>query len=174
MDRIFFEERQKLAAVWVWVIVLVGLAISYPLLRILYDQLVLGEGGVFTVKKTIWLLCLLAIVHGVVIWLAATHSLEVKIGPSGIYYRSFPTHDAPKLIEKKSIVGYVIREVRLNDFFNSGSELSTRKSETIKFYSITGSTVLELTLPGDQKILLGTESKDSLAWAMKRLLDNPT
>lgn len=164
MDRMFFEEKQKLAAVWSWVVVVVGLAMSFPLLRILYFQLLIQEEQQLSVKGAISLLGGLMLVVAVVVWLTATYSLEVKIGNSGIYYRSFPSHQDLTLIEKKAIVGYMIREITFNDY---------GKANAANVYSISGSTVLEVTLAGDQKIVLGTQNKESLDWAMKKLLDNP-
>ena len=173
MEQIYFEEKQKLSRVWVWIILMVVLAMTFPLDRMLYINLILNEETRLSTRNLVALLSLLLISVGVGVWLAAVFHLDVKIRPSGIYYRYFPHHAKPRLIERQSIVSYEIRKIELKEFIQSRRDRRPGRSNGNQVLTVYGDTVLELVLVGGRKIILGTSDKENVSRAMKKLLDNP-
>ena len=56
MEQIYFEEKQKLSRVWVWIILMVGLAMTFPLDRMLYINLILNEETRLSTRNLVALL----------------------------------------------------------------------------------------------------------------------
>jgi hypothetical protein len=171
MERIFYEEKQKLPAVYTWLVVAAGLAMMFPLFRILYQLTVLGSESSMSITKVSILLVMLFVILGFVVWLTASFSLEVRIGASGIHYRYFPRHLKDQFIEARAIAGYDVRDLTLKEIIQSRRDRRLG-SDFAQVYSVNGRTVVEVRLSGGQKVVLGAGNKDSISWAMKKLLEN--
>ena len=174
MERIFYEEKQKLPAIYSWLVVVAGLGMMFPLLSILYQLIVLDQESQMSVNKVSLLLLLLFVSLAVVVWLTASFSLEVRIGASGIHYKYFPHHKKEKTIEVRSIAGYEVRDITWKEMIQSRGDRRRGRSGVLEIFSVVGRTVVEVRLGGGEKILLGAGSKDSISWAMKKLLENPS
>ena len=169
MDRIFYEERQRLSPILAWVVAAVGLGMTFPLFRLLYFQVILEENMGINVKKIGIVLFFLMVTLAFLVWLTAAYKLDVKIDSSGIRYHYFPHHYHPKRIERQTIVGYEVREIQLSELIQMNKRLGTPDNKQV--CTISGKTVVDITFAADQHIVLGTTNKDSIRWAMKKLLE---
>jgi hypothetical protein len=174
MDRILFEEKQKLPGVMTWIALTAGLAACFPVMRGVYLRTVLeepwGDPSLSNMEAMLLLIFLLACV-GLMLWFLTNIYLEVIIDQTGIWYRYFPHHRKRQRIEKNLIASFVIRDLRWY-------EMARRRSKRLPWpngdqrFSISGRKVLELTLNGGQKVILGTQDKDRVIWAMGKLTSN--
>lgn len=169
MERIFYEDKQRLSPVWAWVVAVVGLGMTFPMFRLLYLQVILEENMGINARKTAIVLCFLIITLAFLVWLTAAFSLDVKIDSAGIHYHYFPHHYHPKRIDRQAIVGYEVRELQLSELIQTRKRLGSSSNKQV--CTVSGKTVVDITLADNQHIVLGTANKDSIRWAMKKLLE---
>lgn len=169
MERIFYEERQRLSPTWAWLVAVVGLGMTFPLFRLLYKQVILEENMGINARKIAIVLCFLIVTLAFLVWLTAAFNLDVKIDSSGVRYHYFPHHYYAKRIERQAILGYEVREIKLNELFQPKKRLGS--SSNTQVCTVSGKTVVDIILADNQHIVLGTANKDSMRWAMKKLLE---
>jgi hypothetical protein len=174
MERVFYEEKQKFPPYIGWLVVVVSLGMTVPLFRILYIGLVLGEPTDSNPKKIAAILGLMILIMAFVAWLTFSYSLEFQVSREGIKYWSFPSYSKPRFVERSNIVAYEIRKFRFADIVKTRHDMKFELSGYREMITVNGSDVLELVLSGDRKIILGTQSRESTLWAMKKMMDNQT
>lgn len=174
MDRIFFEEKQKLTRAITWTVFFVGLACCSPIIRGAYIRGVLhepwGDTSMSDLEVFLLLTFILAMV-GLMFWIISSVYLEIVIDQTGIWYRSFPQHWKRRRIEKASITAYLVRKIRWNEMIQGRSN-KIQRSKGNGIFHIRGDKVLELTLSGGEKLIVGTQEAESVIWAMGKLMSN--
>lgn len=171
MGRLFYEEKQKVPALLVWLVVVLVLGMITPVLWVIYRQVVLDQDTGADITKLTLVVIGLALVLSFVIWLVASLYLEIRIGPLGIDYGYHPHYLKPRHVDVDAVASYVVRDVRLKDYFHSSLDRRLGSGATGEVFTLAGSTVVEIYLRGGERIVLGTENKESLTWAMKKLLE---
>lgn len=175
MDQVFFEEKQKLPVILRWIVVFTGLALCFPFMQGMYVRSIfhepLGEASMSNMELMI-LPSIVALIAGLMAWLVSSMYLEIKIDQSGIFYRFFPHQIKTKRIDKKTIADFMIRKLRWIELVQSKHAGKFRQSEKNQILRLSGTMALELRMPGDLKIILGTQNPEGLRWAMKKLMSN--
>ncbi len=169
MERIFYEERQRLSPIWAWLVAVVGLGMTFPLFRLLYMQVILEENMGIDARKIAIVLCFLIITLAFLVWLTSAYNLDVKIDSSGVLYHYFPHNLYAKRIERQAIIAYEVRELQLSELIKPKKRLGVPGNKQV--CTVSGKTVVDITLADDQHIVLGAINKDSIRWAMKKLLE---
>jgi hypothetical protein len=173
MERVFFEEKQKLPGYVVWIVVFTSLAMCVPLLRGLYFRLVLNEpwGKSGFGNNEIWLaIALVLLVAGLVVWLLVSMSLVVKIDEKGIAFRISPGAGKEKRIPREQILGYEVRKLKWNELVQSRKSRRLLQQGKSQMYRFRGRMALVLKLTDDVTIILGTANADGMIWAMRKLM----
>ncbi len=174
MDRVFFEEKQKLPQFVPWIAGIIGLGSCSPLFWGIYVRTALHEpwGDVSMSNLELYLLfAFLLSMAGLMFWMISNVSLEVTIDQAGIWYRSFPHHWKRQRVEKTSISAYVVRKLQWNEMLQRRTKGIRRPNANEKFL-ITGNMALVLTLEGGKTLTLGTRDSESVNWAMGKLMSN--
>ncbi len=169
MERIFYEERQRLSPIWAWLVAVAGLGMTFPLFRLLYKQVILEENMGINARKIAIVLCLLIVTLAFLVWLTSAFNLDVKIDSTGVRYHYFPHHYYAKRIERQTIVAYEVREIQLSELIEPKRRLGSPSNKQV--CTVSGKMVVDIILADNQHIILGTTNKDSMRWAMKKLLE---
>lgn len=175
MDRVFFEEKQKLPSAIPWIAGIAGLGGCAPLFWGIYVRTALDETWGESSMSNLELYMLFAFMLSMVVlmfWIISSVSLEVTIDQAGIWYRSFPHHWKRQRVEKASISAYAIRKLQWKEMLHRRTKGFRRSNANEKFL-ISGNMALILTLHGGKTLTLGTRDSDSVTWAMGKLMSNP-
>jgi len=175
--KIFFREEQRLTdspKKWIFVVVyiLVMVILGYGMMK----QLVLGKPWGNHPMSNAGLLLTFSIVEMFMSGIAMlqTHTkLIVYIDKEGIHYR-FPVFvRKERLIKRKQIVGYDVREYRpLKETGGWGLRKRAiyRMADKGITYKIMGNMGLKLYLADGRRLLLGTRRPEAMKRAMKKLM----
>ena len=175
MDRVFFDEKQKLPVIIRWIVIFTGLALCFPFMQGMYVRSILHEpwgDASLSNSELMTLPVIVAMIAGSVAWLVSSMFLEIKIDQSGIYYRFFPHQIKTRRIDKKTIADFMIRKLRWIELAQSKHAGKFRRSDKDQIFRLTGTMALELRMHDDLKIILGTQNPEGLRWAMKKLMSN--
>jgi hypothetical protein len=173
VERVFFEERQKLPGHVVWIVIFTAVAMCVPLLRGLYFRLVLNEpwgNGDFSNKEICLALAFVVGVSALVVWLLVSMNLVVKIDSAGITYRSFPGAGREKRVTRQDIHAYEVRKLKWNELVQSTKSRRLLQQGKSQIHRFSGKTGLVLKLADGVTIILGTTNPDGMIWAMKKLM----
>jgi hypothetical protein len=173
MERVFFEEKQKLPGYIVWIVVFTSLAMCVPLLRGLYMRLVLNEAwgkSSFSNVEICMSLAAVILVAGLVVWLLASMNLVVKIDGGGISYVSYPMGGRETRIGRQDIHSYEVRKLKWDELLQSTKSRRLLKQGKSQIHRFSGAMGLVLKLADDATIILGTRNPDGMIWAMKKLM----
>ena len=173
MERVFFEEKQKLPGYVVWIVVFTSLAMCVPLLRGLYIRLVLNEtwgNSGFSNFEICISLAAVFLIAPVIVWFLATMNLVVKIDSGGISYVSTPVDGKEKRITRQEIHSYEVRKLKWDELLQSTKSRRLMQQGKSKIHRFSGTMGLVLRLPGEATIILGTTNPDGMIWAMKKLM----
>lgn len=175
MEKVFFDEKQKLPGLLSWFIVFIGLAICFPLLRGLYLRSILHQEWNSESMSNLGILALLSlllVVNGVVVWLVSSLYLELKIDQGGISYRYFPNHRGFRRINRNAIAAYVVRKLTWTEKIRGKRRRRLRGPDESQIFIVNGSQALIINLSTGQKLILGTQNPEGMGWAMKKLMSN--
>ncbi|MDZ4714122.1 MAG: hypothetical protein SH819_01515 [Cytophagales bacterium] len=169
MERFFFEEKQRLPRLLVWVVLFACLALTGCAWWILEYH------GEFSTSTSAGKLVLMMLPAGVLVWLTAVFRLEVTVTAKALEYRYYPHQWKSRKIEKDAIAGYQFRRITFGEFVQARRDRRLgrfRRSQGLQVLAAWGTDAMELTLQSGQKILLGTQDTTSMTWAMKKLMEN--
>jgi hypothetical protein len=172
----FFAEEQKFSPFKVLLIVLPAWVVTgYILGNGLYQQLVLEKPWgdepmqdnhliLLTVFVNILFLGLLFMVHNV--------KLSVFIRESGIHFRFYPFMRREKCVRREEIERFEVLQYKpIRDYGGWGyRQRKHRFRNTGIAYNIRGNIGLQLYLVNGNKILFGTQRKEAIQFAMKKMM----
>ena len=173
MGKILFHEEQRYNQWWLWLILIITLlSVVIPFSYGIYSQVVLGkpfgdkptstEGlivtGIFTALLMLFIL-----------FIVAKMRLKTKITADGIFYCYPPLIRKWKRISPVEIETYEIRTFRAIHEFNGYGIKKRRKYGTA--YIIAGNTGLQIYLKNGKKILIGTQKKQAIGYAMGKMME---
>ena len=173
MEKILFSEEQRFTQWWRWLILLMGLsAVVVPFAIGIYSQVVLDkpygdnpmstEGLIVTGVSSVLLMFFIFLVM-------ARVRLKTKITAEGLYIAFSPLMKKWKKITPDEIANYEIRTYRAKREF--GGYGLRRRRRSGQAYIISGNVGLQLYLKNGKKLLIGTEKKQAIEHAMRKLLE---
>jgi hypothetical protein len=178
-NKAIFHEEQKQHGAVVW-ISLAGLsAVSFSLLLIYYNQLE-GLQKKFSINQLMLIGGLITTLFVGLYFLFQNLRMETKIDNKGIYFRYPPFKNKYKLFAFNDIQSYKVIEYNpLKDYGGWGYSLPAHynrkqlkalanKRVQNRAYSIKGKIGLHITLKSQQIILLGTQRREALEYALKK------
>ncbi len=174
MNRIYFREEQRYTQWWVWLLLLLIFAVSVlPLWYGVYVQVVeQREWGdqPMTTDKLIVVSVLMTIFVSAIIWLFAVQKLETEVTSEAFRFRFLPFIRKWRVIKPNEVAEYKIGPYNPVSTYGGWGIRSVGKSNG-KAYTISGKTGLLITLTSGSKILIGTQRKDALKYAMEKMLN---
>ncbi len=172
MGKILFREEQSFRQSWiiypVYVMSLsfIGL-MSYGMVRqVFYDRdwgsSPMSDQGLIT---TFILVSILMV--GIII-LFQMSTLKTTITEEGIYYVYPPFINKKQLIPAEDVLKYEVRRYSpVLEYGGWGIRVGWKNG---KAYTVKGNIVIRLDLKGNKKLLCGTQKKEQVGWAMKKML----
>lgn len=171
MEKIIFQEEQKSNMAWLTIVLIISLfSVVSPFVYGVYSQEVLhkpfGDNPMST-GALIGVGMVAAIIIGAVNWLIVKMRIKTKVSGEALWV-SYPPLARWKKITPEMIQSYEIRTYNAVREFGGHGLKKTRKSGTS--YTLSGNVGLQLYLIGGKKILIGTQKKQALEYAMRKLM----
>ncbi len=173
MEKVLFTEEQRYTQWWIWFLLSAALlAVVVPFGIGIRQQLGEGQpwgnepmsnaGLIFTgVFST-------AIMLGAIL-LVRISRLKTKITDQGIYVAYYPLMRKWKIIGATEIDRYELRSYRAKREYGGYGLRKRRRAG--RAYTIAGNIGLQLYLKDGTKILIGTQRKQALEYAMRKLME---
>ena len=171
MEKTFYKEEQRFNQKWVWIVlILATLASTVPFLFGIYTQEVLHKPWGNQPTQT-WVLVLFFVfdllIMGGLIWLMIKMRLIFEIRSDGIWFRYPPFYKKWKCIKKEEIASFEVGNYKpVLEYGGWGIRGSRRK----RAFNVSGNIGLKLLLKNDKKVLIGTQKRQSVNYAMEKLM----
>lgn len=173
MEKILFTEEQRFSQWWLWLIMLLALAaVVVPFTIGIHSQVVLdkpygdnpmsNEGLIVTGGFSVLLLFLIFVV-------IARVRLKTKITTEGLYVAFSPLIKNWKKFVPGEIANYEIRTYSAKREF--GGYGIKRRRRSGQSYTISGNIGLQLHFKNGKKLLIGTQKKQAIEYAMRKLME---
>jgi hypothetical protein len=176
MEKLFFTEEQKFRSTFVWLIMFPVWAIVNIVFGIgLYKQLGLGQPwGDEPMPDTGLIIVTIAvnlIVIGSALLMLKTKMI-IEIRESGLFYRYPPFIIKEKKISQEEIERYEVRQYKpIREYGGWGFRQRKRGFHNAGLaYNVSGNIGLQLYLKNGKKILFGTQRKEAIGSAIKKLM----
>lgn len=168
MEKVLFKEEQRFTQWWLWLIMVCSLlAIVIP---------ILNEWNSSTIKtnseSTLRLLLYggLAIIFVLVMMLVLLVSkLKTKIRNDGLYVAFPPLRKKWKLISANEIERFELRTyLAIKEYGGYGIKKRRKYGQA---YTVSGNVGLQLYFKNGKKLLIGTQKKQAIEYAMNKLMN---
>ncbi|MEN8116281.1 MAG: hypothetical protein ABFS16_04850 [Bacteroidota bacterium] len=174
MEKVLFKEEQRFTQWWMWVIMtVILLAVLIPFAYGIYSQEVLGKPYGDNPMSTEGLVIVgtfsVLLIGGIFFfWMRAR--LKTKITVGGIFVSYPPVMNKWKKFVPAEIKKYEVRKYSaVREFGGYGMK---GKKKTGKSYTVSGNTGLQLYFRNGKKLLIGTQKKQAIEYAMEKLMSN--
>ena len=171
MNKIYFKEEQRFNHSWIWaILILTALSSTVPFLIGIYSQEVLHKPWGNHPTQT-WVLVAFFVfgifVMGGLILLITKMRLIVEIRSDGIWFQYPPFYKNWKCIKKEEIKSFEVGNYKpVLEYGGWGIKGGKRK----KAYNVSGNIGLKILLKNGNKVLFGTQKKQSVLYAMEKLM----
>jgi hypothetical protein len=176
MEKIFYHEEQKLKPAIAWLIMLPVLVLINIIFGIgLYEQLSLGKPwGDEPMSDTGLIMTTVGVNLSVlvVLFLMLRAKMIVDIRESGLFYRYLPFIYKERKISCEEIERFEVREYKpIREYGGWGFRQRSRRFRKAGLaYNVSGNIGLQLYLKSGKNILFGTQRKEAIEFAMKKMM----
>ncbi len=160
--KIIFQEEQSFVNTWMWYLILgIGvLSIGGTVLGWIYSQDSEGIIGLIIATITV----------GGVMLLLYTSKLYVTIDQNTLYYRYPPFVNSEKKITKEDVKEMYVRKYKpILEYGGYGYRFRFRSGRAM---NVAGDVGLQLTFENGKRLLIGTQKRDAMEQAVRRLKEN--
>lgn len=167
MEKVLFHEEQRFKQWWLWLIIVSTLlAVIIPLVNaITEEQAQINSSD--TARLILYgVLAVLFLVAVLIVLLFI--KLKTKITANGIYIAYLPFVRKWKKFPAQEIKEYEIRKYRA--MLEYGGYGMKKRRKVGQAYSISGNIGLQLYLKNGKKLLIGTQKKQAIEYAMAKLV----
>ncbi len=165
MDKVLFREEQKFRQLWLWGLIIVSFLV--PLVLLLWQVFASYSEGSKDFLLMLFLLLFLLVVMAPVVWLLYKASLIVEIRSEGIWFRFPPMLNKWKSIGKEEIESCHVRAYKpIWEYGGWGIKGGSRNNA----YNVDGNIGLQVYLKNGKKILFGTQKKQAIESAIKKMM----
>lgn len=167
MEKVLFKEEQRFKQWWVWLIIVFTLLfVIVPLVNAITEeqaQLSSSDTARFIFYGVLAVLFLAAVII-VMLFI----KLKTKITDNGIYVTYSPFVRKWKKFPEQEIEKYEVRRYRA--MLEYGGYGMRRRRKAGQAFSISGNIGLQLYLKNGKKLLIGTQKKQAIEYAMTKLM----
>jgi hypothetical protein len=160
-----FSETQKMQRSWFWVIGLDLLVVTIILIFVLSNAV----HNFLEILPPIIIICFAFLF---VTWIFIKSQLVVIVDTEGIKYRYPVFKPKWQIISKETISNYTLKTY--DAFFDYGGWGIKKTKKNGMCVTIQGNTGLLVELKNGKQILIGTQNKEGIEWAMKKLIQPPS
>lgn len=171
MEKVFFQEEQKSNQVWLVIVFFVSLfAVVTPFAYGIYSQEVLhkpfGDNPTSTTTLIVIAMSAVLIIVGANLLLLKMR-LKIKVTSEALWV-SYPPLKRWRKITPEMIKSYELRSYNAHREFGGYGLKRTRRAGFC--YTIKGNVGLQLYFVDGRKFLVGTQKKQALEYAMRKLI----
>lgn len=171
----YFEEIQRLRDNrWIFVLILaVGLGAMLPLLYGIYWQIGQGIPWGNEPMKNSELIGLTIVVFSsmaLLTFMMANLKMETRIDETGIHYRMFPVKSRWRVVPPGEIEEYTFAD-RYKPFESGGIGHHRNVLKNTGSFRISGGKHITLKYKNGHRLLLGTQDRAGMEWAMRKLMN---
>lgn len=172
MSRILFKEEQKHSTPWIFLVIIPTMAAIIFFAK--YNEW-FGDGAETTELDDILSLGILGIIMFMIMVgltiLFYVMKLTTQIKTDGISIKYHPFMRKEQFYSKAQIKKYEIRKFNpKREYGGHGAKKGKRKSG--KSYTVSGRLGLQLYLREGDKVLIGTQRKEAIKYAMEKMMNN--
>jgi len=171
-SKILFKEEQKFSTPWIFLVIFPALAALIFLLK--YNEWKDGSIDISEKDDILGLAILGGALFIMMVGLTIlfySMKLITQIKSDGIYIKYPPIISKERFYSKAEIDKYEIRKYHPNREY-SGHGVKRGKRKSGRAYTVSGRLGLQLYLTGGQKMLIGTQRKEAIKYAMEKMLNN--
>jgi hypothetical protein len=176
MEKILFSEEQQFRQWWLWVILVASLlVVIIPFFNGIYAQEILGKPYGDRPMSTAGLVVLGSfslVIMGIVFFVFLRTSLKTKITNEGIFVAYPPLLNKWKKFVPEDIQKYEVRTYKANWEYGGHGMKSRRKYG--QSYTVSGNVGLQLYFKNGKRLLIGTQRKQAITYAMEKLMGQQT
>lgn len=167
MEKILFKEEQRFTQTWYWLLIAAAFLVPMVFLIIqLITEVKIKSGEVAELKFSLVLLILIGSVLGFLFW---KMKLMVEITPLELRFKYPPFLPKWNHILKDEIDRFEVRKYKpITEYGGWGIKTRVRKRNIA--YNVKGNIGLQLYLKNGRKILLGTQKKQAIEYAMGKMM----
>ena len=167
MDKIIYKEEQRFPRFWLWFILVISF--GAPIVILLTQMKVEAEADSKEVMLLVFVLFFILVVGGLLCLLFLKTRLIIEITQMEIKFRYPPFILKWKIIEKREIERFVVKKYKPIAEYG-GWGIKTKWKKRNMAYNISGNIGLLLYLKSGKSILLGTQRKQAIKYAMDKML----
>ena len=165
MERVLFKEEQKFRQFWLWMLIAVSLLT--PIVLMLWQAVATYREGSQDFLLMLFLLLFILVITIPVVWLLYFSKLVIEIRSDGIWFQFPPMLNRWKCIRKDEIESYIMRVYKPVWEFGGWGIKGGRRN---KAYNVSGNIGLQICLKDGKKVLFGTQKKQAVELAMKKMM----
>ncbi|MCL1821189.1 MAG: hypothetical protein FWG22_00030 [Prolixibacteraceae bacterium] len=173
MGKIYHKEEQRYTQWWLWLLILLVFAVStLPLWYIFIEDVAQRRSQGVSVSYSSELLLTSVITTGIMLFFVLMFKfikLETEINSEAIRFRYAPFVNKWKLIKASTIESWSVEKFVPSKFGGYGIKIKFRRQ---KSYTVYGRLCLKLVLKGGQIVMIGTQQKSSIEYAIKKMMQN--
>lgn len=171
MNKIYYKEEQSYTQFWVWMLILLFFtALTLPLWYIFIEDIIQRKSSGATPGYDSDLLFSSVITTTLIlpiILLFKFIKLETEITTSAVRFRYLPFIRKWRTIKASDIESWSVEKYAISKHGGWGIKSRSRKN---KAYSVYGRVCLNLKLKDGQTVTVGTQQKDSIDYAMRKMM----
>lgn len=171
MNKIYYKEEQRYTQWWVWLLILLFFAaITLPLWYIFIEDIIRRKGSGASAGfdgELLFSAVLITIIIVPIILLFKSIKLETELTSSAVKFRYLPFVRKWRTIEASAIESWSVEKYSIAKHGGWGMK---HRSGRHKSYSVYGRVCLNLKLKDGQIIIIGTQQKSAIDYAMKKLM----
>jgi|WetSurMetagenome_2_1015567.scaffolds.fasta_scaffold40608_5 hypothetical protein len=173
MDKLIFREEQKYTQWWLWLILLASFVVAVvPAWYALYMQVSTGKpwgDDPVTNGSLAGITVFTTLLMTGILLLFKTVRLQTEIRDDGVHFRYSPLVRRWRVIAKGEISGFEVVKYRpVAQYGGWGIRFGTRKYG--RAFNVSGNLGLRLFLKNGKTIMLGTQRKEAITYAMDKLM----
>lgn len=169
MSRVLYKEEQKFSTPWIFLVIFPVLAMVIFFAK--YNEWEAGEND-----DILGLVILGGIMFIMMVGLTIlfySMKLTTRIKSDGIFIKYYPLMSKERFYSKATIEKYEIRKFNpKREYGGHGAKRGKRgKKKSGRSYTVSGRLGLQLYLRSGDKILIGTQRKEAIKYAMEKMMN---
>lgn len=171
MTKVLFKENQKFSTPWIFLVIIPVLALVIFFAK--YNDWREGSIDITEIDDILGLIILGGIMFIVMVVLTIlfySMKLTTIIKSDGISIKYYPLMSKERFYTKAKIEKFEVRKFNpTKEYGGHGAKRGKRKSG--KSYTVSGRLGLQLYLSDEDKVLIGTQRKEAIKYAMEKMMN---
>lgn len=168
MEKLLFKEEQRFKQTWLWITLVVSMWL--PAFIVSYQLVNAWKSNSDDKLLLLFVFIFLLIVAFGFTWLFRKMKLLVEVRSDGVWFKFPPLLYKWKSIKTEEIEKFEVRKYKPIAEYG-GWGIKTRWKSRSVAYNVSGNIGLQIYLKNGRKILLGTQKKHAIEFAMDKLMN---